>query len=263
VSADVASALATSFAVTAAVMFALWLLSLARRDASIVDIYWGLGFVVIAAVAFARGDGYPPRKLLVLCLTALWGIRLAGYLAWRNWGHGEDYRYQAMRKRWGKRFGLVSLFLVFGLQAVLMWIVSLPIQHVQVTPLPARLTWLDGLGVLLWGIGLTFEALGDWQLARFKADAENRGKVMDRGLWRYTRHPNYFGDAVVWWGFFCLSLATERGLRTVVGPLLMTFLLMRVSGVALLERRLSKTKSQYRDYAQRTNAFFPGPPQGG
>lgn len=242
---------------TAALMLCVWLLSLLQRNASIVDVFWGLGFVLIAHIACVLGGGYSGRKLLVTSLVTVWGVRLAVYLLWRNWGQEEDYRYRAMRKRHGERFPWVSLYTVFGLQGALMWVISLPVQVAQISPVPARLTWLDGLAALLWAVGLLFESVGDWQLARFKADATNHGKVMDRGLWAYTRHPNYFGDAVAWWAFFLVALATPGGLWTVISPLLMTFMLMRVSGVALLERKLVKTRPEYDAYRRRTNAFFP------
>ncbi len=246
-----------TFTAVVLLMLSVWILSLVRRDASIVDVFWGLGFTLIANVAFVVGTGYPPRKLLVATLTSLWGLRLAGYLLWRNWGHEEDYRYQAMRRHHGERFWFVSLYLVFGLQGALMWIVSLPVQVAQASGLPAHLTVLDAVGAALWAIGLGFEAIGDFQLARFKANPNNHGKVMDRGLWRCTRHPNYFGDAVVWWGLFCIALATPSGIWTAVGPAVMTFFLMNVSGVALLERKLKKTRPEYADYVRRTSAFVP------
>jgi steroid 5-alpha reductase family enzyme len=242
-------------------MFVLWLVSLAMRNASIVDIFWGAGFAVIALVVFTLSEGYAPRKLLITSLAAIWGLRLAGYIGWRNAGKGEDFRYQAMRKRHGERFALVSLLTVFGVQGLLMWVISLPLQYAQLSREPARLTWLDFLGATLWAIGLSFEATGDWQLARFKSEQANKGKVMDRGLWAYTRHPNYFGDALLWWGFFLIALATPRGWLTVISPLLMTTLLMKVSGVALLEKTLVKTRPEYRDYVRRTSAFFPLPPK--
>ena len=242
---------------TAAMMLLVWLLSVAQRDASIVDVFWGLGFVLIAHVTCRLGDGYSGRKLLVTSLVTVWGVRLAVYLLWRNRGHGEDYRYQAMRKRHGERFAWVSLYTVFGLQGALMWVISLPLQVAQLSPVPARLTWLDGCAALLWTVGLLFESVGDWQLARFKADAANRGKVMNGGLWAYTRHPNYFGDAVTWWAFFLIALATPWGAWTIISPLLMTFMLMRVSGVALLERKLVKTRPEYEAYRRQTNAFLP------
>ncbi|MEK6303243.1 MAG: DUF1295 domain-containing protein [Acidobacteriota bacterium] len=253
--------LLTTFGVTLAMMFMLWLVSLAIKNASIVDIFWGAGFAVIAVVTFWLTDGYAPRKLLIAALAAIWGTRLAIYIGSRNAGKGEDFRYQAMRKRHGDRFALASLLTVFSLQGVLMWVISLPLQFAQFSREPARLTWLDFLGVALWAIGLSFEAIGDWQLARFKSNPANKGKVMDRGLWAFTRHPNYFGDALLWWGFFLIALATPRGWWTVISPVLMTTLLMKVSGVALLEKTLVKTRPEYRDYVRRTSAFFPLPPK--
>ena len=251
--------LITTFGATMAMMIVLWLVSLAIKNASIVDIFWGAGFAVIATVTFALSHGYSTRKLLVSLLAAIWGLRLAIHIGWRNHGKGEDFRYQAMRKRFGDRFGLISLFTVFGLQGVLMWLISLPLQFAQLSLEPARLTWLDFLGATFWLIGFGFEAIGDLQLTMFRINPANKGKVMDRGLWAYTRHPNYFGDALLWWGFFLIALATPRGWLTVIGPVLMTTLLMKVSGVALLEKTLVKTRPEYRDYVRRTSAFFPLP----
>ncbi len=252
--------LASAGAVCAA-MLCLWLLSLWQRDASLVDVYWGPGFALIAGIAWGVGEGgNAERRMLSLLLVSLWGLRLGGYLLWRNWGAGEDYRYQAMRRHHGERFGLVSLGSVFGLQGVLQWLVSLPVQvvHFSAGGPPG---WLDAAAVLLFAVGFGFEALGDWQLARWKADPESRGQVMDRGLWRYTRHPNYFGDCCVWWGLFALALATPAGVWTLPAPLLMSFLLLRVSGVTLLERGHRKRRFGYAEYAMRTSAFFPLPPR--
>jgi steroid 5-alpha reductase family enzyme len=242
-------------------MLALWLLSLALRDASIVDIFWGLGFVAIAVATFLwTNDGSSARRGLITALVSLWGLRLAAYLFWRNAGHGEDPRYVAMRRVWGARFWWISLFTVFAFQGVLMWIVSLPVQLGQVAaggPLGA----LDAVGTALFSIGFAFEAVGDCQLARFRADPANAGRVMDRGLWRYTRHPNYFGDFCVWWGIFAVALSTPHGVWSAIGPALMSFLLMRVSGVPLLERSIHKRRPDYVAYARRTSAFFPRPPR--
>ena len=253
--------LITTLALTLILMFLLWLLSLARKDASIVDSFWGAGFTAIAWICFAITNGYPPRKLLITTLVTVWGLRLAIHIFRRNHGKGEDFRYQRMRARHGDRFALVSLFTVFGLQGVLMWIISFPIQVAEIAPVPDRMTWLDFLGVAVWIIGFLFEAVGDWQLTRFKADTNNRGKVMDRGLWAYTRHPNYFGDATLWWGLFLIALATPGSLWTIISPAIMTFLLIKISGVALLEKSLVKTKPQYQDYLRRTSAFFPWIPR--
>lgn len=241
-------------------MLAGWLLSLARRDASIVDILWGLGFVLVAWAAFAVGDGWDGRKWLITVMATAWGLRLTGYLFWRNWGKGEDYRYVRMREHWGPRFPLISLFTVFGLQGVLMFVVSLPVQAAQVAG-PDHFTVVDWLGVAVWAVGLAFESIGDFQLARFKADPANEGKVMDRGLWAWTRHPNYFGDFLVWWGLFLVAASRPEHLWVVVGPMLMSWLLIRVSGVALLERSLKRRRPGYEEYIARTSAFFPRPPR--
>ena len=258
---DFGSVMLASAGVVAALMLATWLVSLALRDASIVDIVWGLGFVAVAWVSFGVAGGPTARRWLVVTLVTLWGLRLAVHLAWRNLGKGEDYRYQAMRRRHGRRFPVVSLYLVFGLQGLLMWIVSLPVQAAQAPDTPTGLVALDLAGIALWCMGMFFETVGDLQLARFRSDPANRGKVMDRGLWRYTRHPNYFGDFCVWWGLYLIALATGDAWWSVAGPVVMSVLLLRVSGVTLLERHLERARPGYEDYARRTSEFFPRPPR--
>jgi steroid 5-alpha reductase family enzyme len=253
---DLATILLTTAVATLLAQLLLWLASLRLRDVSIVDIYWGPGFAQIAIITAALAGGYPWRKLLLTLLTVLWGMRLGFYLFWRNAGHGEDYRYQAMRRHHGARFPLLSLATVFGLQGALMWIVALPVQLGQLATDPARLTCLDAAGAALWALGFIFESVGDGQLARFKADATSAGGVMDRGLWRYTRHPNYFGDACVWWGLWLIA-AAGGSWWTVCSPLLMTFLLLRVSGVAMLERTIGKRRPGYAEYVARTSPFIP------
>jgi steroid 5-alpha reductase family enzyme len=245
-----------------ALMVVVWIVSLGVRDASIVDIVWGLGFVMIAAVGYVRADGWAGRRGLVAVLTAVWGLRLALHLLARNWGAGEDYRYQAMRRRWGSRFPVISLVTVFALQGVLMWIVSLPVQAAQVASSPDNITAVDVVGVALWIVGFYFEVVGDAQLRRFKADPANKGKVMDGGLWRYTRHPNYFGDATMWWGLGIIAVATGAW-WSLVGPVVMTVFLLRVSGVPLLERRMARTRPGYEEYVRRTSAFVPMQPKRG
>ncbi|MEZ5138634.1 MAG: DUF1295 domain-containing protein [Acidimicrobiales bacterium] len=257
----IADVLLASAAAIAVVMVATWIVSVLVEDASIVDIVWGAGFVVVAATSLAVGDGWDARRQLLFVLVGIWGLRLAGYLAWRNLGHGEDKRYQAMRRRWGDRFWLVSLVQVFLLQGVLMWIVSLPVQLASTADQPADFGSLAYLGVALWFVGLLFETLGDAQLARFKADPDNEGQVMDQGLWRYTRHPNYFGDFCAWWGVFLVAAETGVARWGVVGPVVMSFLLLRVSGVTLLEKTIGKRRPGYEAYARRTSAFFPRPPK--
>jgi steroid 5-alpha reductase family enzyme len=250
-----------SLAAVTSLFFMVWVVSVKVRDASIVDIFWGLGFVLVAWVSYFTGSGAPSRRILIATMVTLWGVRLSAYLARRNLGKGEDYRYQAMRARHGDRFPLVSLLSVFGLQATILWIVSLPVQAAQSYAEPIDLGVLDFIGIGVWAIGLFFESVGDAQLSRFKADPNNKGKVMDRGLWRYTRHPNYFGDFMVWWGLYCVALATKNGWWTFFGPALMSFFLMRVSGVPLLEKSLRKNRPDYETYIQRTSAFFPRPPK--
>jgi steroid 5-alpha reductase family enzyme len=237
---------------------ATWLISLRRRDVSIVDSLWALmialGGWFYAAAAPATG----PREALVLGLAGLWALRLSGHITWRNRGQGEDRRYQAIRARNQPNFEIKSLYLVFGLQAVLAWVVAWPLMAALAGDTP--LGWLDALGAGLWLFGIGFEAVADRQLARFKADPGHAGLVMDQGLWRYSRHPNYFGEACVWWGAGLVALAAG-GAWTLVSPLLMTVLLLRVSGVALLEKDIGERRPAYRDYIARTSAFFPWPPR--
>ncbi|MFT5522983.1 MAG: steroid 5-alpha reductase family enzyme [Pirellulaceae bacterium] len=249
--------LGVNIAVISIVFFLLWLASLWLEDSSIVDIFWGLGFVVIAWTTCLLTESNP-RGLLVAILATVWGIRLGGYLAWRNIGKGEDYRYKEMRDYHGDRFPLVSLYLVFGLQGLIMLVVSLPLQIAQTSSSP--LNFVDYIAGGLWLTGFLFESIGDLQLARFKSDSENRGKVMDRGLWRFTRHPNYFGDFLVWWAFFCFAAATGA-FWAVISPLIMSYFLIRVSGVALLEQSLTKKRAGYGSYIRRTSSLIPWPPK--
>ncbi|MEP6625972.1 MAG: DUF1295 domain-containing protein [Acidimicrobiia bacterium] len=241
-------------------MVGTWLLSLAWRDASIVDPVWPLGFVIVVWVTRVIADGNDARQWLIVALVSIWGLRLSGYLAQRKRGAPEDFRYQAMRRKYGARFSAVSLVTVFLLQGGLMWIVSLPAQLGQVRTTP-DLGILAVVGTALWVVGFGFETVGDAQLARFKADPASAGQVMDRGLWRYTRHPNYFGDACVWWGIALVAAETGIGAIGIVGALLMNTLLARVSGVPMLERTMAKRRPGYPEYVRRTSGFFPRPPK--
>jgi steroid 5-alpha reductase family enzyme len=247
--------------VTVVAFVGLWWVSTRIDDVSIVDVYWGPGFAILATTALVTGAGTDPRRFLVVTLVAMWGFRLGGYLYSRKRGQGEDFRYAAMRRRAGDAFRRTSLVTVFLLQAFLMWVVSLPVQWVVTTPSSADLGFFDAVGVALWTLGLGFEAIGDLQLVQFKADPANVGLVLDTGLWRYTRHPNYFGDACVWWSFYAFALATPHGWWTILGPATMTGLLRRVSGVPMLERGLLKRRPDYVDYVARTSPFFPRPPR--
>jgi steroid 5-alpha reductase family enzyme len=240
--------------------FATWLVSLARRDVSIVDSLWG-PMIALAPWAYLAATTQPgPRATLVLALASAWALRLALHITWRNRGHGEDRRYQAIRARNEPHFAYKSLYLVFGLQAVLAWIVALPLMAALDSGQPLGV--LDFLGAGLWLSALVFEAVADWQLARFKADPANLGHVMDRGLWAWSRHPNYFGECLAWWGAWLVAVGAGAA-WTVVSPLLMTLLLLRVSGVALLEKDLVERRPAYRDYVARTSAFVPWPPKRG
>ena len=244
-------------AVAGALAFCTWLASLVQRDVSLVDRMWSL---LIAAPLFAYAAVLPwggTRTTVMAAILAVWALRLAGYVSWRNWGHGEDRRYQAIRARNEPNFPIKSLYLIFALQAVLAWLVSLPLLAVLAHP--REWSGLDTIGAAIAIVGVLFEAIGDQQLARFKADAANQGRVMDRGLWRYTRHPNYFGEFCVWWGFFAMAL--PAGWWSVVSPIVMSVLLIKVSGAGLLEKDIGERRPAYRDYIERTPAFFPGRPR--
>ncbi|MEO8258877.1 MAG: DUF1295 domain-containing protein [Acidobacteriota bacterium] len=239
-----------------AALTVVWMISVRLQDASIADICWGLGFVALAWLYCFLSPALTPRSWLVAALITLWGSRLSLHIFRRHHGHGEDPRYQAMRASHRPAFWWRSLFTVFWLQGAILWFVALPLL-VAVRATEPALTAIDGLGVLLFVVGFSFEAVGDHQLERFRTEAADRGTVLDRGLWRYTRHPNYFGDATLWWGIYALAAATPNGWLTVLSPALMTLLLMRVSGVTLLEDGLKATKPGYRAYIARTPAFFP------
>ena len=244
--------------VLAAVAALGWLVSLVRRNVDVVDSLWSLLFLIALVVYWRLSPVQGERGLLLLALVGAWALRLCIYITARNWGHEEDRRYQAIRRRNDPGFAFKSLYLVFLFQALLAWVISLPLLGATLADVP--LGPLDYLGAALWLIGFTFEAGGDWQLARFKRDPANAGKVMDRGFWRYTRHPNYFGDFAVWWGFYAIALSAGAW-WSFVGPAFMSFLLLRVSGVRLLERDIGQRRPEYAEYVRRTNAFFPGPPR--
>lgn len=235
-----------------------WLIHIPREDAGIADTVWPLLVLAMTAIYGLAGPLVSARATLVLLLVALWAARLSVFIARRNWGQPEDRRYAAMRAANEPGFWRKSLYLVFGLQSVLAWIISLPLLSVMLGTSP--LGWLDYGALGLWLLGLFFEAVGDQQLADFKSRPDNRGRVMDRGLWRYTRHPNYFGEACVWWSFYLFAVAAG-GWWTILSPLLITWLLLRISGVALLERDIGERRPGYPDYIARTNAFLPGLPR--
>lgn len=238
----------------------VWMVSMLKRDVSIVDSLWPMMFLLAAVVYDLTLTDTGPRAPLLLVLVAIWALRLFVYITWRNWGEDEDRRYQQIRADNQPNFELKSLIIVFVLQGVIAWVVSLPL--LAAIGGAASYNLLDFLGVGLWAVGMLFEAGGDFQLARFKADPDNQGKVMDRGLWHYTRHPNYFGNACIWWGFGLMALAAGAW-WALLSPVLMTFLLLRVSGVSMLEKDIGERRPAYADYIARTSAFLPLPPKRG
>jgi steroid 5-alpha reductase family enzyme len=256
------SALLTNLVVTLVVTLVLiavtFGIAVRRRRFDTVDTFWGLGFAVVAVLSFALSGGHGDllTRVLVSVLTVLWGVRLGVHIHRRNHGQEEDARYAAMLRKGGLGRMFVRVYL---LQAVLLWIISAPVQAAQYAPGgPGVAGWL---GVLVWLVGMVFETGGDLQLTRFKADPANKGKVLDTGLWRYTRHPNYFGDACVWWGLYLLACHSWPGVGTVFAPLIMTALLAKGTGKPMLERSMIKRRPDYADYVQRTSGFFPLPPK--
>ena len=235
-----------------------WLFSVWKQDVTVVDSLWGPFFALAAFTFAASATSTGPRATVVLALVTLWALRLSVYLTWRNWGKPEDPRYRAIRRHNEPQFAVKSVYIVFGLQGVLAWLIAMPLLAAVTGP--ASFNMFDYLAGGLWLVGMAFETIGDWQLARFKRQPENAGKVMDRGLWRYTRHPNYFGEFCIWWGFYLLAVGAG-GWWSALSPMLMTFLLLKVSGVVMLERDITKRRPGYQSYVQSTNAFFPGPPR--
>jgi steroid 5-alpha reductase family enzyme len=236
----------------------VWSISISKRDVSIVDSLWPLFFVIAGITYVSQLGAESLRAAVVLLLVCLWAVRLSGYISWRNWGQPEDFRYQAIRANHQPDFELKSLFMIFLFQATVAWIVSMPLLGAMSSQ--TGLSALDILGVMLVCAGLVIESVADWQLSRFKAQPRNRGKVLAVGLWRYSRHPNYFGDFCVWWGFYLIALGAGAW-WTIPGPLLMTIFLFEVSGVALLERDIGDRRPDYDLYVRQTNAFFPGLPR--
>lgn len=238
-------------------MSILWLISIFVKNVSIVDFFWGPGFVITCAFYWFNTYGNDLRKLILLVMVITWGLRLSIYIAWRNKGKGEDFRYREFRRKYGENhYWWISFFQTFLLQGLLMWLISAPLLGAQYFGGKTSLGIIDFLGIFFWITGFIFEAGGDLQLARFKADPQNKGKVLNTGFWHYTRHPNYFGDSAIWWGYglFCIAAGCYAA---ALGSILMTALIIKVSGVALLEKSLVKQKPQYKEYIENTSAFIP------
>lgn len=226
------------------------------KNNSIIDLAWGPGFIVVAVSAYLMNDIRSLTATTILILVSLWGLRLFYHLAKRNVGKPEDFRYVDMRKRWGNHFPHLKAYLhVFLLQAVLLYIVSLPIQLVNLND-TNTVYWWNYIGILIWLFGIAFEAVGDYQLKQFISNPANKGKLMDQGLWSTTRHPNYFGEATLWWGIYLISITSVYNVLGIVGPLTITLLLLFVSGVPLLEKKY-KDREDFKTYAQKTSKFVP------
>jgi steroid 5-alpha reductase family enzyme len=249
-----------TFLAIQAMMTGAWIISYFIRNVAVIDSFWGLGFVLVAWTALFINGAPVANSAIIVCLISVWGLRLSAYLTWRNWGQEEDARYAAMRKNVGSRFKWTSYITVFTLQAILLWLISMPIQLASLAETAEGPAWVIWLGCIIWLGGFYFEVVGDWQLARFKSKPENKGQVLDQGLWKYTRHPNYFGEFCMCWGIYLISI-NAGGIWTFFSPVIMTFLLMKVSGVTLLERDISERRPAYQRYQKNTSAFFPAPPK--
>ncbi len=240
-----------------AMMVIGWLISVKVHNVTHVDSLWGMGFVLIAWLAYTLGLEKTPRGVLLVFLTTLWGVRLSLHLSWRNWGKGEDPRYGAWRRKHGKNFPKRSLYSVFLVQALFLWAIAGSLQYGILAGNPYGFTRWDLLGIVVWCTGFVFETVGDFQLARFKADLVNKGQVMDRGLWAYTRHPNYFGETLIWWGVYLMVVSTPGGIWTVFSPLVITIVLLKMTGVTLTEKSIVEKRPHYRNYIERTSMFIP------
>lgn len=239
----------------------LWLVSVKLRDASIIDPWWSMASLLVCARS-VWGTGVTPGKTLLLVMVAAWALRLFLHLFVRSLGKAEDPRYAAFRRRFGpERYWWVSFFQVFLLQGALALVASAPLAVAGAAPSPDPIAWNDVAGAILFLVGFVIEAVADAQLARFRATPERRGQVLDEGLFRWSRHPNYFGETLVAWAFWLAALDARFGAFTVVGPAMMTWLLLRVSGVSMLDEHMLRTKPGYADYVRRTSPFFPRPPR--
>lgn len=260
-----AQLLLTNFTILAAIMTALWTYCVRIRDVSVIDAFWPLGMVILAGSTALLTDGAPTRSAILVALTAAWGLRLSLHLFVRWREHGVDPRYAAIlgrlmdKKGWS--FAKASFLQVFAMQCVLLILVCLPAQLGQIAKAPTAIGLIGWVGIALAVTGIIFETIGDAQLKAFRANPDNAGKVLETGLWRYTRHPNYFGDVCTWWGIWLVAAETGPGLYAIIGPVILTFLLTRVSGVPMLEHRLKKNRPGYEAYLRRTSSFFPWPPR--
>jgi steroid 5-alpha reductase family enzyme len=244
------SALALLFFMTFA-----FLVGTIKKDNSVIDIFYGLGYVVLIWASLLFSNVFPLRKLIITSLVTLWGLRLAIYVMIRNWGKPEDYRYQTIRKKMGDKVILKSFLRIYMFQGLIIFLVGFPELFANVSSHPL-LNWLDILGLGLWIVGFYFEAVGDYQLRKFLKNPENKGKIMDQGLWKYTQHPNYFGEVLMWWSLFLIVVNVEYGVFMIFGPIIINYMIIKVSGVRLLNKRFEKD-DKYADYRRRTSTFIP------
>lgn len=248
-----------SYAIAAAVIFGymtiLFLIAILLKDNSIADIAWGPGFIIAATTVMVVNEAFGARNLLLQALVTIWGLRLGIRIFLRNRGHGEDWRYKKWRSEWGKFFFVRSFLQVFILQGAILLVNAAPIIIVNTTP-GYFLAWTDYAGLAIWLLGFYFETVGDYQLDRFIKNPANRGKIMDIGLWRYTRHPNYFGEVTMWWGIFIIGLGVPWGALGIVGPVIITLMIVFVSGIPMTERAMEHDPA-FQEYKQRTSAFIP------
>lgn len=238
-----------------AFMSLVFVLAWIKKDNSIVDIAWGIGFMMVSVLTYALQPVVTARHILITVLIILWGTRLAAHIAIRKKGKAEDFRYAKWRKEWGKWFYIRSYFQIYMLQGILLLIIAYPVMLINHSE-RRGIGFFDILGTILWLTGFFFEAVGDFQLSRFKTKPENKGKIITHGLWKYTRHPNYFGETAMWWGIFLIALSVKNGWTAIVSPLAITFLLLKVSGIPMLEKKYAGNR-EFERYAEKTNAFFP------
>lgn len=260
---DLGVLFAANFAIAMSAVLILWAISIPLRDVSIIDMFFAVIVLAITLSSLLLSTGSPGRKWLILTLVAIWALRMTGYLIWRNWGEGEDVRYTKLRS-WvadDQAFVWLSLRKVFLLQGLILWAVTLPVQFAMTITVPLKLGWMGTAGVAIWVIGFAFETISDMQLTRHRKNPELAGRVLKTGLWRYSRHPNYFGEICLWWGLFLLACDNPWGWTTVIGPALYTWLIVRVTGKATLEKKLRRERPDYDEYIQSTSGLIPWPPR--
>lgn len=254
---EIVAVLALNMAGVMLLEFTGWVISLKRKNVTIADSLWGLGFIIIVCITIIQSDGFLARRVIVTSAVIIWGLRLFIHITKRGLGKPEDPRYTEWRKEYGDRFPVVSLFRVFLVQGLFMWLIALSIQVALLFPQPESFTIADYAGLGIWIIGFIIESSADRQLAQFIKDPVNMGRVMRYKLWKYSRHPNYFGESVMWWGIYIIACSSEYGFLTVISPILITYTLLKITGVSLMEETMFKGNAEYEEYKRTTSSFFP------